>query len=309
MWVLDNWVAMSLTSAAAWAMSCVIDVGFVSNGVYRKASDGPAIAGLFFVFPAIATSGSVNFASVNWELLCVGWLSGCALLLHVYFYFRALFQLNDAVNVEIFSNLDILIIPVLAFFVLGERLPPSNYLAIALTALGVIVLIFYQISRFSPAIVANLAAAVICISVMIVMQAWLLKQTNFATATWLFSTSAFLTTLCIFGLPKRPRRRIGNMFRQFGALFVVVQLLEVAAVLSTQRATEKGPSVSLVALLECTMPIFIMAFSIIVVWVTKYWMPTQSAALRSALSLQTVAAPSKLVSMVLIAGAIVLSQG
>lgn len=307
--VLDNWVLMALFATGAWALSCVIDVCFVSNGVYRKASDGPAIAGLFCIVPALASTGRVEWSDIDWAIVAVGVLSGVAFLLHIYLYFKALFSLNDAVNAEIFNTLCVLFVPVLAFVLLGERLPWPNYVAIALAVLGILVLVRYQLSRLSLVVIGYLVASVVTVSLMMVMQAWVLRYTNYATAVWLFSCSAFVTVVLLFGLPRKRRRRIGKMYQQFGALFVVVQILELAAVLGSQRATDVGPSVSLVALIECSLPIFVMVFSGLFALIAHRWMPVRSLALRAALSLQTVAAPSKIASMFLIVFAIFLMQG
>lgn len=306
--VLDNWIFMALFATGAWALSCVIDVCFVSNGVYRKASDGPAIAGLFCIVPMLASSRSLDWISVNWAIVCVGMLSGIVFLLHIYFYFKALFSLNDAVNAEIFNTLCVLFVPVLAFVLLGEQLSWPNYMAIALAVLGILVLIRLQLSRLPFVVVGYLIASVVAVSLMMVMQAWVLQYTNYATAIWLFSSSAFVTVILIFGLPGRRRRRIGKMCRRFGGLFIIVQLLELGAVLGSQRATDLGPSVSLVALIECSLPIFVMTLSGLFAVVAPRWMPVRSLALRSVLSLQTVAAPSKIASMFLIVFAIFVAQ-
>ena len=307
--VLDNWIFMALLATGAWALSCVIDVCFVSNGVYRKASDGPAIAGLFCFVPMLFSSGTVDGSNVDWAIACVGMLSGVVFLLHIYFYFRALFSLNDAVNAEIFNTLCVLFVPVLAFVLLGERLAWPNYVAIVLAVLGILVLVRFQLSRLSLVVIGYLIASVVAISLMMVMQAWVLQRTSYATAVWLFSSSAFVSVMLIFGIPRHSRRRVGKMCRQFGALFIVVQLLELGAILGSQRATDLGPSVSLVALIECSLPIFVMAFSGLFALVAHRWMPVRSLAVRSALSLQTVAAPSKIASMFLIVFAIFLAQG
>lgn len=306
--ILDNWVFMSLFATGAWALSCVIDVCFVSEGVYRKASDGPAIAGLFCIAPMLVSSSTLDWINIDWTIICVGMLSGVVFLLHILFYFKALFSLNDAVNAEIFNTLCVLFVPALAFLILGERLAWPNYAAIALAALGIAVLIRFQLSRLSFAVIGYLIASVVAVSLMMVMQAWVLRHTNYATAVWLFSAAAFATAILVFGVPGRSRRRIGKMCRQFGALFVVVQLLELGAVLGSQRATDLGPSVSLVALIECSLPIFVMAFSGLFALGADRWMPVRSLALRSTLSLQTVAAPSKIASMLLIVFAILLVQ-
>jgi hypothetical protein len=299
---------MSLLAAAAWGLSCVVDVCFVGNGVYRRPSDGPAIAGFFCVIPAVLASGSLDWNGVDWAVAAVGSLSGVVFLLHIHFYFKALFALNDAVNAEIFNTLGVLVVPLLAFLLLGERLGAVNYLAIAIAAVAVLILISMQVDRLCRRSVSYLAASVSSASLLMVMQAWVLESANYATAIWLFSMTAFVVTVLVFGVPAASRQRLGGMWCRFGILFIVVQLLELGAVLGSQRATDLSPSVSLVALLECSLPLFVMAFSWALAPVARFWRPTASHALNSALAEQVAAAPSKLATMLLIIVAITLVQ-
>ena len=98
---VDTWIIVGLMSAAAWGLSCVIDVCFVGEGIYRRPVDGPLIAGIFYIVPLIvfglptATIGPTS-SGINPGVVGVASLSGIAYLLHIYFYFKALFALNDA---------------------------------------------------------------------------------------------------------------------------------------------------------------------------------------------------------------------
>ncbi|HNP35238.1 MAG TPA: EamA family transporter [Woeseiaceae bacterium] len=305
---VDNWVFLSLFAAAAWGLSCVIDVGFVSAGVYRVPSDGVMVAGLFCLLPLFVMAQFANALDLDFLLVGVGLLSGLAFLLHIYLYFKALFFLRDAVNAEIFNALSVLFVPTFAFIFLGERLSGLHYAAIAIAVAGIIVLIGFQVARLSWQVVACLLASVIAASLMMVMQAWVLQRTNYASAVCMFSFSAFATSLIMVGVQKERRHRVAKMFRQFVPLFVAVQLLEVLAVLASQRATKSGPSVSFVALLESTLPLFVLVFSWVSALAVKYWLPLRFIQLRSTLKLQTVATPSKVLSMLLIVVAIVMVQ-
>ena len=75
MWIFDNWMIMALGAAAAWAISSVVDVCFVSNGIYKRAVDGAVISGLFCLLPAVAAIGSVELPSINLAVFLVGALS------------------------------------------------------------------------------------------------------------------------------------------------------------------------------------------------------------------------------------------
>ena len=306
LFLLDNWVVTALFSAALWALSCVIDVCFVGKGIYRDASDGVMIAGLFCIVPAVCSSGSMDFAGTSWAVVAIGALTGLVFLAHVYFYFAALFSLNDAVNAEIFNTLGVLVVPVLAFVLLGERLSWMNYAAIGMAVAGLVVLIGLQRTRLTGIALTCLAASVAAVSFMMVMQAWVLQLASYATLVWLFSTSAFSAALFATGAAAVRRRRVGYLFRRFGVLFIVVQLLELGAILGSQRATDLSPSVSLVALLECSLPVFVMIFSGLIAATARHWRTGRSQQLLAALARQSRAAPSKIASMALIVAAIAL---
>ena len=306
--VVDNWVTMALIATSAWALSCVMDVCFVGNGIYRKPSDGLFVAGLFCIVPALLLGVTIQPDIIDPSLVLVTAFSAVAFLLHVYFYFRALFLLNDAVNAEIFNTLAVFVVPILAFLFLGERLPALQYFAIVLATVGVLILIRFQAVRMSWLAIAYLLASVAAGSAMMVLQAWALSRADYGTVVFLFTASAFLIVVCILAFRRQERTRVTQLCRQFGALFVLLQLLEIAGVLASQRATDLGPSVSLVALIESSLPVFIMLYSLLLAAIVRKWNPEKVTALQSALSLQTAAAPTKLVSMLMIIVAIVLVQ-
>jgi drug/metabolite transporter (DMT)-like permease len=306
--LLDNWIVMALIAAGAWALSCIVDVCFVGNGVYRKASDGPLVAGLFCLVPALLTGITLRIDTIGLGVIVVSALSAMAFLLHVYFYFKALFSLNDAVNAEIFNTLGVLVVPILAFLLLGERLALLNYVAIVVAAAGILILVRFQATRMPWLTISYLIASVSCVSLMMVMQAWALAQTNYAAVVFIFSATAFLAIVVRLAARPRDQQRIAGMCRRFGALFVLLQFLEIGAVLASQRATDLGPSVSLVALLECSLPVFVMVFSWLFAVAARQWNPRRAIALRAVLSLQTAAAPPKLISVLMIIFAIFLFQ-
>ncbi len=304
----DNWVALGLFAAGAWALSGVIDVCFVGEGIYREPVDGPVIAGLFCLVPALSAAPAAIGSDVSWQVIGLGTLSSVAYLLRVYFYFKALFELNDASNAEIFNTLSVLIVPVLAFVVLGERMNWVHYLAIGVAGVGVLILVAMQSSRITRSALGNLTISVAAVSLSMVLQASVLKHADYGTAVGVFSGSAFLIVFAYLATRPKKRKRITVLCRRFGAIFVAVQLLELGAVFGSHRATDLSPSVSMVALLECTLPIFIMLFSWLTMIMLRRWPATDTTAIRLSLSTQTAAAPSKLAAMTLIIAAVAISQ-
>jgi len=304
----DSWIAMGLISAAAWGMSCVIDVCFVGEGIYRKPIDGPAVAGLFCIVPLCIFDRPETALELDSRVIAAALLAGICYLLHIHFYFKALFALNDASNAEIFNTLSVLFVPVLAFLLLGEVLEPLHYFAIGLSIFGILILMRLQKSTLTWQVAVLLGTSVLFVSLVMVIQAWVLQFVGYETAVWLFSSAAFFSVICLLGFRSHLRPRILYLCKRFGLLLVSVQLLELCAVLGSQRATDVGPSVSLVALLECSLPVFVMAFSWMLLGASRYWRVSRVDGVRIALASQTDAYPAKLVSLVLIVAAIGILQ-
>jgi drug/metabolite transporter (DMT)-like permease len=307
--VPEFWIVISMLAAAAWGLSCVLDVCLVGRGTYRSAWEGAAVAGLFCLVPALLVSGAATPRDVGLAVAVVSGLSGLVFLLHIYFYFRALFVLNDAVDAEIFNTLSVVFVPGLAFLFLGERLSLVNLSAVAIASVGVAVLVAHQAARANPLALVYLLVSVVLVSVMMVMQAWVLERTAYSTAVWLFSMAAFLAAFLVVAVARSRRRRVQRLCRRFGVLFLAVQCLEMAAVLGSQLATDLGPSVSLVALVECSLPLFVMLFSGLMAVLLRRAGSAAPIDVINALSQQIDRTPSKLASLLLVVLAIALLGG
>ena len=299
---------LALLAAALWALSCVIDVCFVGEGIFTNPMDGTVITGLFCILPLgllLPQAGAWHDVPMPAGVAAAS--AGIFYFLHVYFYFRALFALNDGSNAEIFNNLTVLFVPFLAFVILGERLPPVIYVATLLAFAGVIVLLRGQVGRIEPRLIFHLMLAVVCVSLSTVLQAGALQQIEYANAVVIFSVACFLCSVLVVVANRSLRRNTVGLCRRFGAVFVAMQAIDIAAVLASQRSTEIAPSVTLVAITESTLPLFIMIFSLGTVLVLRY-RSTLSARVRAALLTQTSGWHSKTLSLLLIVSAIAVMQ-
>ena len=122
MTLLNNWLFMALLVPITWALSCILDICFVSNRVYRSPCDGPIVAGFFCVLPLFAiVSQVISWHELTLAIALFAGLAGISYFLHVYFYFKALFILNDATSAEIFNTLSVLFVPLFAFFPIRRK--------------------------------------------------------------------------------------------------------------------------------------------------------------------------------------------
>ena len=302
--LVDNWILMALLATAAWALASVLDVCLIGNGVYRRPLDGPLVAGLFCLLPALLAVGALQVEFVTLRLVTVSALSAGAFLLHVYCHFKALFSQNDGVNAEIFNTLGMVVVPILAFVLLRERLAATSYISFVVAAAGIWLLIKGQARRMPARAVGFLIASVSCFSLMMVMQAWALRWAPYATVVFLFTTSVFLLAGLLLVVRHQHQARVLRLCRRFGPAFVGLQLLEIGAVVSSQRAIATGPSVSLVALVECTLPLFVLAICWVLGVTTRRTTGADGSSLQSTLALQIEVAPSKVLSLLVIAGGV-----
>ena len=306
--VVENWLALALLSAAAYALCCLVDVCFVGWRVFRMPIEGPIVSGLVCIVPLLlfapAALDDLPVLESGAAAASIG--AGAFYMAHLYFYFRALFLLNDAANAEVFNNLSVMLVPLLAFVLLGERLAPLAYIAIGLAAAGVIVFMATSSGVYRQA-VPPLVAAAATLSVSMVLQACALESAAFGSAVVLFSAACFGTAVLLSVASFAARQRALELLLRFGPLFLGIELVELAALIASQRATDIGPSVSLVALAETTLPVMVVVISGALMLVTRRWsrIPPATTAL---LGRQLHALPAKCASMVLIGVAVVIAS-
>ncbi|MGB0909218.1 MAG: hypothetical protein ACPGYT_02555 [Nitrospirales bacterium] len=306
--VWDNWMFMALITPALSAVSCIIDVCFVGGRIFRFPSDAPVISGIFCLVPLFVLGTEVGgWEAVTLPMIVPALVAGVCYFLHVYFVFRALFTINDASCSETFNTLSVLLVPVLVFAVLGERLSSIYYVAISIALGGILVLIRYHLSGVRRRAVVQLSLAVMCISCTMVLQAWVFAHMPYWNGVLLFTLGSCLSTLAVLSVCRERRSQIFALCSRFGLVFLLAELLELSAILSWQRATAIGPSVSFVAVVECSLPLFVMAFSLVFLAISRHW-AVVTPVVREALSLQASATPVKLASLALILIAIMILQ-
>lgn len=192
-------------------------------------------------------------------------LAGLAYVGHIYFYFRTLYCLNDVSGTETFLSLSVILVPIMAWLLLDETLPGHIYLAFAVAVVGVVLQCLPLFRMAGAGLMLNLILSVVCVSLSMVLQAHALEVHGFITATLTFNLSCFLPAIAYLLICREVRCRLLQTGRQFSLILVATELLDVLAVIASHRAMQLGPSVSLVALIECLLPLMIIIFSFLLI--------------------------------------------
>ncbi len=304
----DNWIMIAFIAPLVWATSCIIDVCFISENVYRRPMDGTIVSGLISIIPCVHFLFAIDsWAGISFFDAIPAVVAGVVYFLHSYYYFRALFCINDASGAETFISMSVLVVPVLAFVLLGERLDTIYYIAAIVALIGVVILIACHFRGLNCGAIWNLSFAVVYISLCMVVQAWVFEKMDFQHGITLFCAGTFATALLVCLLKPAQGKRVVGICRRYGLVLIFAELIGIFAVVMSHRATSISPSVSLVAIVECSLPVFIILFSLAVRSIPKQWYSI-STDTRDALALQVSSLPAKLVSLALISFAIVLVQ-
>ncbi|MDD4901485.1 MAG: hypothetical protein PHS62_05330 [Patescibacteria group bacterium] len=276
----QHWLAIAFLAPMFWALVNIIDVYFVA-GVYRDELDGTIITGLFQIIPwpvlffvaDFRLADAVNFHSGVDPTLWLSFLGGGLYTASFYFYFKALFSKNDVSLLQIFWNLTVVAVPVLSFLLLGEILPLVKYAGLVIALLGATMLSFNAKLRgnFSKRYFLIMLGAVLFLSLSMITEEKaynLLNNTYGAEGFWLgfffFGLGAVAAgLLCAAFFKRNPLRLIKKYYK----IFLLSEGIYFLGNLFAQKALDIAPSASYVAAVETFVPVFVLIYSFLILFI------------------------------------------
>jgi len=301
--ILQNWIVMAILTPTLWAIGCLIDSTLVGNKTYETPVDGTLVSCLFCLAPALLIVG-IDHSTVATTLTEQGVpraaiAASIAYMLHLYFYFRTLHRLNDVAGTETFLSFSVLVVPVFAWWLLGEKLPSNFYHAFLVAGIGALFQCWLVIKVVGMAIMGNLIVSVLAISLSMVLQAHALNTHGFSTANLVFNLACLAGAALFLMCSRTILLRLVSIICRIPLVLVISEGLGVLAIVSSHRATQLGPSVSIVALIECLLPLLIVAISALLIWCNKV-LPLLSPAQYMTLTAQIQGMPSKGLAVLLL---------
>lgn len=265
----NNWIFVAFLAPFFWALVNIIDVYFVSS-VYEDEWDGIFINSLFQLLPWLLPAfGIVVFQYPGLLPTICAYFGGASLALAFFFYFKTLFVSNDVSVIQAIWNLSVPLVPFFSWLLLSEKLLPVHYAGITIAFVGAMLFVTHQEVRARSflRVAKIMIGAVVLLSLSMVLQsrAYDLMQNDFWSGFLIFSAGAGITGLMLaFFDPQSVKARSFHIFRMtklYFFIFFVAESLNLLAVLSSQRAIDISPAVSFVAVIESSVPIFVMAIS------------------------------------------------
>ncbi len=294
----SHWLIIALMAPMFWSLVNIIDVYFV-DGIYKDELDGTIISGLFQIVPWLVLVFLVNidFHSIinfktpgnTWgsnNILILSFIGGTIYILGIYFYFKALFHYNDAPLLQILANLTVIAVPILSFLIFKEKLPLLRYTGMAITFVGAIMLSFspHLRKRFSSKYIKIMLGAVLLFSLSMILEdrAYnLLGESYGKQGFWagflFFNLGAFAGALLLaFYFRRNPLPTI----RKYYKIFFLGEGLYFSGTLFFQRAIDAAPYVSYVVVIETFGPVFIVFYSLIIMFLSPFILQRKSETIK-----------------------------
>ncbi|MFZ3031841.1 MAG: EamA family transporter [Candidatus Moraniibacteriota bacterium] len=312
--MFENWLIIAFVAPALWALVNLIDVYFV-NDVYRDEYDGTIISGLFPLLPwVLVPFGMVvfDFPEHQWWLFLI---SGMLFLFANFFYFKSLFSNNDAALVQIFWNLTVPLTIMISWIFLKESLELRQYVGMGIVIVGVIYLSLQKKSgKWKPKeVLKNMVPAAVFLALSLVLAEYAYRESSagFFDGYLVFAlgmvTGALIISLVSKGGFHDRFAQVAKLTGKYFVVFFFAELLALVGTIASQRAVDLSPSASLVATIESLSPVFVMAFSILIIFFGRFLMKEKFTQEHDALySGQTLGLLQKIIATATIAVGILL---
>lgn len=266
--LLGTWLVWALLSLLCWGLVNVLDSFFVeSEGIYHDPYEGMIVSSLYkivgaLIFGAIFFTSAIQISTTGALVSITG---GMILSAAFMFYFYTLFYHNDTSLVQLFWNLSIPIIVLLAWFFLGEDLGAKTYIGIAVVFAGALSISYSKdafkcdLKKFS----LLMLPMVFLYSVSEVLMKYLedALHAGFSQSFAYFCLGQALFGLILLSFRWKQVRKNGLVKRMLKSnlkLFITSESLELGGIFFMLLAIAQTPSVSLFGTMEAFMPILVI---------------------------------------------------
>ena len=262
-YIWHNWFLIAFIAPFLWALVNIIDVYFAKE-VYQDEYDGAIVSGFFQVIPWLLVP-FIGLAIPGINIVMLAILGGLFFCAAMFFYFKAIFTTGDVSLLQIFWNLTALVVPVITFFVLSERLSNFQYAGILTTFAGATLLSFHRGIRENnfKRFLVLMSGAILFLSFSMVTADIVYSRTDFFSGFLFFALGYFIGSLFILNINKKKSTKyLYRLCKEYFVWFFVIEAINLAAIIFSQRAISISPSVSFVAVIESFIPAFILLLSL-----------------------------------------------
>jgi len=261
--MLNNWLLLAFAAPMVWALGNLVDVYLVKEA-FKNEYDGVIIFSLpgFLVLPLMALPG---FSLPDAETTMLALLSGGLMATYFLFYLRAIFITGDVTLIQAIWNTTAIMVPLLAYFILGEKLSLIQYVGIGVVFLAATILSLGKSTRQGVAkILLNMTLAVAIFSLNMVIDSRVYAHCEFWSGFILIILGGSLAGLVLLLARVLAGKPVGHLLRierRHLWWLLVANILGTLGTICSHRAIKFTPAVSYIAVIESFMPVFIVVES------------------------------------------------
>lgn len=264
----NNWLIAALIATTLWAIVNIIDVYFVGR-VFEDEFDSITVMAFFQILPWLAVS-FLGFTFPGFEIVLLAIIAGFLNIIAMFLYFKALFTTNDASIISMLWNMNIVLMPIVAFFVIGEKLTLLQYGGILVAFVGATVISLEEKikkrSLFKLVLIMLFSIAFLSASMLISDKVY--SSVDFFDGFLFFSLGSFLggiffAILRLVYFKRENRISILKLKKEHYLIFIFAELLFIVGVFFSQRAIDLSPTVSFISVIESSQTFLILVISAI----------------------------------------------
>jgi len=265
--MVHDWVSASLVSAAILAIVNVVDSHLISK---RLPSVQSYLLILGFLILIVSTVIIILFPLPNYldiTSLAVAILSGVLRAASVYLMFYTLKREEVSMVIPIVNSYPILV-ALFAMPIVGEFLDTSQWVAIIIVVLGVILSTFKGVSGSRITWSGKVLGLLLASSIFWALSEVTAKYALAVITPWqMYALSHFSMAFIFLIISLRPRilNELARHEKRNSAIIIIIfnETIAVISVVLLYWAMERGP-VSLVSAVSSTRPVFVFIYALII---------------------------------------------
>ena len=256
-----KWMFVAFVAPMSWALVNIIDM-WLSVDMFNDEEEATAVIGLFGILPLLSMFiWGVPQMNLVYSSLAV--IAGILFMVFTYYYFRSLYLSGDLTLISILLNLSGLVVPMLAIVLVQEHLTGMKYVGILVVVIGSATACFDSkaiVVGKVKAIAFPMAIAIVAFSLSMVIEEKVYSQIGFHSGFMFFSFGLLLGGIFCYLKKSIRERRFFRVSALGYTSFVVAECINLIAIAFSHYAIKISPSVSYVAVIETTVPAFVMLF-------------------------------------------------
>lgn len=263
-----DWFYLALLAPLFFAIVNLIDDNLIHH-IYKGPYAASIISGVFGVLPVLSLL-YFDIQLVPIGVAAAALAAGFLTVMYYFFYFRALERESPSVVIAMFS-LTPASVPILAYFLLNERLAANQIIGFTIVLIASLSLALVEMKslreiKFSKALIPVLIAAGI-FDVIAILSKYVYQNTNFYTGYIYFAWGMglgglYFLYMVFFQKSMHTLKELRKNSSKIIGLLVVAELIAIAAEFTQNLAISRGP-VSLVKVVEGIQPIYVLLIALL----------------------------------------------